>query len=408
MGRECDGAARYNTGVASSLFRFLALNRNIALLLVTIVLINSGEELWMRFLPKYLEALGASTFVIGLFDAIKTLLGAVYAYPGGVAVDRWGHRRAFVAFTLLSIAGYGLTLASRNTAGVLAGMFLFLAWTNLSLPATFSLVAASLPATKHAMGIGIQSLIRRVPVLIGPVAGGLLIDRYGIVNGVPIGIGVTIVMAAASIALQRAIRDQAAPPAPARLTLLDALRSFDPNLRRLLLSDILIRFCERIPFAWVVIWAMAQPQITATKVGILVGLEMTAAMLCYIPAAYFADRYGKEPFVVVTFLMFTLFPLALMNATTFPWLVAAFVIRGLKEFGEPARKSLIIGYAPEAARGQVIGAYYLVRDTTVTIGSFAGAALWEFGPAVNFGGAAVLGLAGTVYYVATLRRRNLR
>ena len=26
-------------------------------------------------------------FVIGLYDALRTLLGAVYAYPGGVLVD---------------------------------------------------------------------------------------------------------------------------------------------------------------------------------------------------------------------------------------------------------------------------------------------------------------------------------
>lgn len=126
----------------------------------------------MRFVPKYLEVLGASAFVIGLFDAVKTLLAAVYAYHGGVAVDRMGHRRALTAFTIASLCGYGVVLAVPTWAGVIAGMFLFLAWSNLSLPATFSIVAAHLPAGKHAMGIGVQSLIRRIPVIIGPVVGG--------------------------------------------------------------------------------------------------------------------------------------------------------------------------------------------------------------------------------------------
>ena len=68
----------------------MGLRRNIALLLAVIVLIGAGEELWMRFLPKYLESLGASALIIGLFDALKTLLGAVYAYPGGVLTDQIG------------------------------------------------------------------------------------------------------------------------------------------------------------------------------------------------------------------------------------------------------------------------------------------------------------------------------
>src|SRR6059058_2631491 len=89
---------------------FFALKRNLVILLIAIVLIGAGEELWMRFVPKYLEAVGASALVIGLYDAVRTLLGAIYAYPGGVVVDRWGHRRAFLLFNILSIIGYAVAL----------------------------------------------------------------------------------------------------------------------------------------------------------------------------------------------------------------------------------------------------------------------------------------------------------
>ena len=93
-----------------SLAEFLALRRNVVILLIAIFAIGAGEELWMRFIPKYLQALGATVFIIGTFDAIRTLLGAIYAYPGGLVVDRWGFRRAFIAFNVLSIAGYAIVL----------------------------------------------------------------------------------------------------------------------------------------------------------------------------------------------------------------------------------------------------------------------------------------------------------
>jgi MFS family permease len=106
----------------------LALKRNLVLLLVALVLIGSGEEMWMRFIPKYLQALGAGVLLIGLFDALKTLLGALYAWPGGVLSDRWGHRRALVLFNVLSVAGYALVALVPHWSAVLVGMFLFLAW----------------------------------------------------------------------------------------------------------------------------------------------------------------------------------------------------------------------------------------------------------------------------------------
>src|SRR5256885_7377985 len=89
---------------------FFGLKRNLVILLLAIFVIGAGEELWMRFVPKYLQTLGAGVFVIGLYDGLRTLLGAIYAYPGGVVVDRWGHRRAFLAFNILSIVGYTLVL----------------------------------------------------------------------------------------------------------------------------------------------------------------------------------------------------------------------------------------------------------------------------------------------------------
>jgi len=384
----------------------LGLNRQTAILLIAILIIGSGEEMWMRFLPKYLEALGASAFLIAAFDAIKTLLGAVYAYPGGLVTDRFGHRTAFVGFTLVSIAGYLLLIALKFPAGVIVAMFLFLAWSDFSLPATFSLVAVSLPATKQAMGIGMQSLIRRIPVIVGPIAGGVLIDRIGIARGVRTGAWVSVALTiAAALLLNRLVRSAAS--APTLHGFRRVVSDFPPSLRRLLFSDILIRFCERLPFAWVVIYAM-QRGMSGTDVGVLTAIEMAAAIACYVPASMLADRYGKEPFVIATFVMYTLFPLVLAWAHSFPIFALAFAVRGLKEFGEPARKSLIVSYSPAGARAATVGAYYLIRDSVVTSGSFIGAGLWLLGPTTNFLSAVGVGVVATAVYVASLRGLKIR
>ena len=384
----------------SAIAEFLALRRNTSLLLVALVLAGTGEKLWLGFAPKYLETLGAGVFIIGLFDALQTLLGAVYAYPGGWLTDRWGQRRALLLFNLISLGGYVLVLVWQHWIALLLGSFLFLAWSALSLPATFSVVATSLKSHQHTMGVGVQSLIRRVPMILGPLTGGALIKHFGWEQGMKYALGLCIALNSLTMLFQWFMVEPEGPGEreTKRTSFLDVVRSFSPGLRELLVSDILIRFCERIPYAFVILWAMNHGGLNVKQFSWLVVIEMVTAMVCYVPVAHLADKYGRRPFVLATFVFFTLFPLSLIWATDFGLLALAFVVRGLKEFGEPARTALIIGEAKPELRARTYGAYYLIRDCVVTSGSFLGAALWSVGPEVNFIGAAVCGAMGTIWF----------
>ena len=392
---------------------FFALKRNLVIILVAIFVIGTGEELWMRFVPKYLQTLGASVFVIGLYDALRTLIGAIYAYPGGFLADRWGHRRAFITFNLVSIAGYALVLLIPRWGAVIAGMFLFLSWTCFSLPATFSLVGASVAANRYSMGIGVQMVIKRLPIMVAPLLGGILIDRFGVIPGVRVALIISILLAGATFIALRELREEVKEseetvPMPERWNFLRCLREFDAPMRWLLLSDILVRFCERIPFAWVVIFAMDYAGASGEQVGLLTTIEVLVATLCIIPSSHFADKQQREPFVVTTFVMFTLFPIVLLFSRSFHALMIAFFIRGLKEFGDTSRKALIVSYSEPERRGQMIGAYYLIRDSVVSLGAILGAYLWNRSPAANFLGAAAFGIAGTILYLRATRHERRR
>ena len=391
---------------------FLGLRRNTVLLLVALVLAGTGERLWLGFAPKYLETLGAGVFVIGLFDALQTLLGALYAYPGGWLTDRWGQRRSLLLFNALSLAGYIVVFLWHHWIALLIGAFLFLAWSALSLPATFSVVASSLDKRQHTMGIGVQSMVRRVPMMVGPLVGGWMITRFGWENGIRFALAGCIALSSATAIFQWFMAEHPVEPAPVTTThdidFLDVVKSFNPTLRELLVSDILIRFCERMPYAFIILWAMNHGGVSAKEFGWLVGIEMVTAMVCYIPVAHLADKYGQRPFVLITFAFFTLFPVTLLWADNFKWLALAFAVRGLKEFGEPARKALIIAQASPKLRARTYGAYYLIRDCVVTAGSFMGAWLWNISPQANFVGAAVCGGLGTIWFWWFIGKRHGR
>lgn len=360
-----------------------------------VVLVGMGERLAERFLPLYLLALGGSNWAIGALNGLNNLLGALYSLPGGYLSDRLGYRRALLLFNLMAIAGYAVVLAIPTWWAVLAGAVLFIAWSAIAMPAIMSMVATLVPAKHRTVGVSLHSLIRRLPMAVGPILGGLLIARYGTIDGVRIAIAGALAMAIVA-ALLVGFRI-AAPPAPAARPPSVRVR-LDPALRHLLVTDILIRFAEQIPYAFVVVWVVKLHGFSPTTFGVLTAVEMATAAVCYLPVAALADRSGKKGVVLITCGFFTLFPALLYFSTTLGALYAAFVVRGLKEFGEPARKAMILDLAPPESRATTFGTYYLIRDTVVSVAAFGGAWLWNLGPGVNLATAAACGLIGTLYF----------
>ena len=394
-------------GNQRKLSTILALNFNLLILLSALVTMGFAEELWVRFFPKYLASMGAALWAIGLFDAIKTSMGALYAYPGGIVSDHYGDRKALQIFTFVTLLGYGLIVFGTSWTTLIVSSFFFLAWSGFSLPVMFSMVGRSLAENQHARGLALQATLKRVPVILGPLIGGILIDHYGLHGGIRIGAMVALMLGVFTLGVEQKLpQSPAVHPGETILKRFCSMKSFHPTLRQLLYSDILVRFCERIPYAWIVIYCMDDVHVTATQFGLLTAVETLVSMLCLFPTAYLSDQYGREPFVVATFILFTLFPLSMLYSHNFTMLVFAFIIRGLKEFGDSARKSQIIKYSTEKTRGQTVGAYYLIRDSVVTVGSFLGAYLWKISPEANFLGAVIAGTAGTLYYVWSLKKAS--
>jgi MFS family permease len=387
---------------------FLGLKKNMLVLLTMVILVGLGEKMAERFLPVYLLALGGGTLSVGLLNGLDNLLSALYSFPGGYLSDKLGYKRALLVFNLIAMMGYGVVILIPSWQAVILGAILFVSWSAISLPASMDLISKVLPMTKRTMGVSMHSLVRRVPMALGPVIGGAFIQFYGTTKGIRLAFVAALVMGAVSLVVQQFLIEEnggskgkgRAERNPIRL-----LKEMAPALSDLLVSDILIRFCEQIPYAFVVIWCLQQAGVSPVQFGVLSAVEMVTAMLIYIPVAYLADRSVKKPFVVVTFLFFTSFPLVLLFSRSFEALVLAFILRGLKEFGEPTRKALIMDLAPEGRKAGMFGAYYLVRDVMVSFAAFGGAFLWSLSPATNLLTAFAFGMAGTGYFI--LRGRDL-
>jgi MFS family permease len=367
------------------LIDFFGLKKSIVALLAMVILVGLGEKMAERFLPIYLLALGGGILSIGFLNGMDNLLSALYSFPGGYLSDRIGYKRALVVFNFIALFGYLIVILFPHWLAVLIGAAFFLSWTAISLPATMSLVSRALPREKRTMGVSVHSLTRRIPMALGPVIGGILIglygDRTGIRRRLPPGVGIAHPPAGHDRRRRPAGKcGEATGPAlafhepgaseSARLGHPHPLRRTDP----LRLRGRLVRQAQRDQ----------RPPVRSAD----------------------DDRDGNGDARLHPFVNFTIFPLFLLFSHSFGMMVVAFIIRGLKEFGEPTRKALIMDLAPEDRKAGMFGLYYLIRDIIVSGAAFAGGFLWQLSPALNLLTATACGVLGTVYFA--IRGRDLK
>ena len=383
---------------------FLSLERNVSIASAAVFLIGLGEELWKKFLPKYLEALGASVPVIGLFGTAEDFFDAIYQYPGGWIADRFGRRRAFQTFLALACVGYLVYLFGGSWPFAFLGLAFAMCWQSMASPAMFAVIGDALPPAKRAMGFSIQSILKRVPIVIAPIIGGILITRRGIVTGVHSGLIVTLVIAAVTFFLIQlmAIAHESHPS----INIFGVWKTLEGNLKRLLVSDIFIRTCEGMADVLVILYVTNVLHVSTARFGTLLAVLFATTLIIYVPAAKAADRIGRRPFIIATFSAFALYPLAIIAAHDFIGLVIAFIIGGLREIGEPARKAMIVDSANPQLRARTVGLYYLMRSFAITPAAAVGGLLWKFTPQLPFMVAGVFGIAGAFLFIATVHERS--
>ena len=319
------------------------------------------------FVPQYMEALGAPVLAVGAYGTVRDLVDALLQYPGGWVTDRFGRRAALRSFILLAAVGYAAYLWAPSWQLTFVALPLVMCWASAASPTVFAIIGDALPSAHRTIGFTVQSMTRRIPIAIAPALGGLLIASLGVRGGVRVGLGLAIAGAAVAFAVAGAIGPtRLAPNVPRSeghghsTSIGDVWAHMPAPLRRLLASDVLVRTCESLVDVFVVLYATRVIGITAPQFGALVSIQMVASMVVYVPAAALARRIGRKPLVIATFIAFALFPLAVISASRFAGLVAAFIVGGLRETGEPARKAVIVDLADPTRRGRTTG-----RDLTL-------------------------------------------
>ena len=420
--------------------QFLSFRRDVLVLSAAMFAFSLGFQMTTRYVPKYMEVLGAGALAIGVFGTVQNIVGAAYPYPGGAISDRLGSRRSLTVFGFVSSLGFlfwlvAPALGTLTVAGlaiepwfwIFVGLFLAQAWKSFGLGATFAIIKQSVPPSQLARGFASTEVFRRTAFLVGPlVAAGVLLVTTDFAVGFQVVLAVAVVFAVVATAVQHRLYRTADTNIGKSFAGVDDivadLRGLPPELRPLLVADTLVRFANGMVYVFFVIVVTDFLEVgldiggvvlaPETFFGVLLGVEMLVALASMPVAARLAERVGLKPVVALGFSVYAVFPVLLVLSPPDAAVVTLlFGFSGLRFAGLPAHKALIVGPAERDTGGRVAGSYYLVRNTVVIPSAAIGGALYggfsvpgsalafDGSPELTFSIATVVGLAGTAYFL---------
>lgn len=412
---------------------WLGINSSTSALLGSILLVTAATELWSPLIPQFLKELrteatagaAGTILLIGLYGLYRDGLEAVNYFAGGIISGWLNTRRALLLFNGIPLLGLIVLAISQSPIGVFLAIPFLFAWDSIAGPATLTVVGESLPPDRRTMAFSLQAIFRRVSRIAAYLISAPILWYFGGVTGVRIDAVIACFLILAAAGLQYRFMRTASRDAARVLHRPRALlRRFPRELKTLLVADILARWAEGMAGPFIIIFcvpllAADSGQGAALYQSALLSIQAVTNIVLYVVIGPLASREGlaKKPYIGLTFLFFALFPLSLPvlgTAAGFAGLAAAFVIGGLREIGEPARKAMIADLVPAEARSQAIGLYWSARSLAVMLASPVGGVLWilgnrweaGWGPWLTFGTAGLLGLLGAGWFALRFGRRG--
>ncbi len=407
------------------LARFLALNRTVGLVLLAVLLFGLGQQLWQPFMPLYLQARtkdlaqtaretqtvhASALWLVGLYACAFNLFESFCSFSGSHLTAKLGDRGSLLLFGALTILGYLLFLLIPGAIAAVVAVLLILAWEPLSVPVTFTTVGSTVAKEKQGMAFALQSIQKRLPKILGPLIAGFVLqalaEHYGPDEGTVVGmhwlVGSALVLAAGMLLAQwRWLPHHDAPPAG--ISWRAVYRQVPPRIRRLLLAEIFTRWCDWLTKELLPLYLVLLRGVSFRDLGLLMALNHFTALVTYLPIGRMTQSVGLQPFIGTSFIFFAVFPLLLALLPN-ELLAVAFIVYGLREIGEPARKALITSSLPATTRAQGVGMYWGLRSLAVAWAPLAGVCLWLVGgPEVLLYAALGFGIVGTAIYYGFCR-----
>ncbi len=367
------------------------------LFMLAMILANTGGSMYHPLEALYLKELGAGIAQIGLFFTLSQIIPLVLQILGGWISDSLGRLRAIAIGSVLGILGYIPLLLATRWEWVLAASVLNAMTRSLVGPSFDAFIADNSAPENRARLFGITQTLFGIVSVVGPLAGGFLVEAMGFKGMLLIA---TILYVLATI-LRVGMARTAAKGKEANPTTL-TFSSLKSNLgvmiglvlagglfTWIMITDGIRDIFFNMSMTFLSVYMQDIALLSISQIGIMNSIFGVAMMAVMIPAGWLADKVGERVNIAVSFffISISIAMIALIPPASPAWLYGlGWVIAGIGVgLATPAYQSLISKAVPARLRGVAFGLFStslgLVSLPAPVIGSF----LWEnFSPQTPF------------------------
>ena len=392
-------------------------NRNILAISLTTSLWSLVQQGWNPFWPKYmLDNLGASVTIIGFITAITTAERLLFQLPGGILADRYGRKRIIVYGSLIRTLSPLIYLLAPTWEWIIPAA-LINGMASLYMPAFSAIVADSLPEKRRGAGYGAYNTITNVPMMIGPLIGGLAIEAYGYEFGVKVFLALQVVVGLVMTVVRHMILhetiesrhvDSKAPLVPTGRV----FREFPGTIKVMIVVAIIGSFSSRLVFDLINLYALEVLRLSPGQLGLINTAVGATSTLLALPGGMMSDRYGRRNNIM---LGRTVSPISQGLVTLAGGFNSYFAVRVFNaagiaiggsgmETGGPSWNALIADLVPPEKRATVLGTIGTLTAVVAAPGSVLGGYLWDtVSPQLPFQLSMVVGLISAALFWVKVR-----
>lgn len=155
------------------------MNRNLALLALSMFIWGIGEGMFLFLQPLYLEELGANSIAIGSIISGYSAVMAIAHIPAGYFADKIGSRPLIWLSWGLGILAAWVMALSNSLPGFVVGLFIY-GLTFFVMSPLYSYATAARGKLTAGQAIMLISSVFNLGMVIGPLIGGIFGEAYGL------------------------------------------------------------------------------------------------------------------------------------------------------------------------------------------------------------------------------------
>lgn len=428
----------------ASLSDFASMEPGMLVLSVSTLAFSLSINVISWFIPEYMNRVGASFTIIGLYASIALLVETAYPYLYP-KLRNLSSKRATLGIAALASKGavlwvlagsFGFIAPIPPWVLITVGTMLVMTWQTHGPGALYDEIRIrSQSAGDHGAGLtGVEAMKRIGAFLLLVPATFVLVFVEDFATSVQVMAAFIAAVGFFAAAALMVLHDSTEFPdlsytRPPLATIRESLGALTSDLRSALYGDALVHFSEAMIHVFLIIIIAEYHDIGLSLgplslppesfFGILVALELVVGLGSVLFGHIVADRLGNRTTVMIGGLAAAAFPIVLVlvpsNAALIGLLFASF---GLRFAGVPARRAMFRDRIEEAVVPEVdhdadtvIQSTHLARDMAAVPGGFVGGILYALptdivlgvgGPSLAFfvaGATALIGLRQFIVFI---------